>query len=145
MGPWKIGSAATVAAFGSVAALMASAAIWLAFAIRRTQLPTGLDGTWLWVRDGWGLVWATRLRDRWNAAAGHYGWNMRLSWSGFVHLDADRPPATQENVAAAEQFTILLRRFVDPADWVQVSALHGPPTDYDRATSAGPADSGPPP
>lgn len=144
IGPWKVGSAATVAALGSVAALLASAAIWLAFALRLRPTPNGSDGAWLAFRDGWGLVWATRLRDRWNASAEHNGWNMRLRWSGFARFNQNEAPIAEEMAIATEQFALLLRRFVDPADWFPGSPMRGTSIESDRKSSEGPADSGPP-
>ena len=123
MGPWRVGSAATVFVLGSVAGLLASATIWLAFALRRREMPAGLDGAWRCLRDGWGLVWATRLRDRWNAAAEHNGWNMRLRWSGFARFNQNEAPTAEEMAIATEQFALLLRRFVDPETWVQGSGF----------------------
>ncbi|MBI3468144.1 MAG: hypothetical protein HY000_34495, partial [Planctomycetes bacterium] len=48
------------------------------------RLPVaGWDRVWLDFRDDFGFVWAKRVQDRFNAAAGQLGWPIVLGWSGF--------------------------------------------------------------
>jgi hypothetical protein len=70
-------------------------AVWLAFALRRgrSRRPTrdegGLERTWLWFRDHWGVVWALRVQEWFNRAADVAGWPVRLNWFGVVRLVTD--------------------------------------------------------
>ena len=122
LGPWHIGSVETIAILLAIAAVLASAAVWVGLALSGKSRPAGTEfgmtAAWLRLRDGWGLVWSMRLRNRWNAAAQHYGWNMRLNWNGFAGLNADESLTTQDIASAADQFALLLRRFVDPSLWM---------------------------
>jgi hypothetical protein len=75
--------------------------------------PPGLERLWLWFRDHWGVVWALRVRERFNRAAEAAGWPMRLGWEG---LELAEPGAGARD-APAEALALLkslLRRFADP-------------------------------
>ncbi|SIO67597.1 hypothetical protein SAMN05444166_8398 [Singulisphaera sp. GP187] len=89
---------------------------WTAFrsADRVSPAHTGLDATWLWFRDHWGVVWALRLQERFNRTAESLGWPLRLTWTGIVPA----PGSIEEPVKAvlpAADTTLkgLLRRFAD--------------------------------
>jgi hypothetical protein len=128
VGPWTI-SAPFVATLSDVAGVFATSAAWLALGLRARSVPTGIDGAWITLRDGWGLVWALRVCDRWNAAAEHHAWPIRLTWSGFQPVVG--PTTTSAQFDAAEhQFRLLLRRFADPDE------LMGSPTN-ENATPNG--------
>jgi hypothetical protein len=112
VGPWEISSQLAEAA-SALAGILLSLAAWSALALRRVG-PTGLCGMWLFLRDGWGMVWSLRVRDRWNASAQRYSWPIRLQWHGVVHRpELPRLTSTQQEAAEAE-FRFLLRRFADP-------------------------------
>ena len=133
VGPWEV-SSGLVSGLSAVAGLLVSAAAWLAFALRPKPQPAGPDAAWLRLRDGWGAVWALRVRDRWNAAAAHYGWPCRIEWSGLrdtTPLPEQRTggvgPTSQTgpaqptghapralNPAAEQHFRHLFDRFADP-------------------------------
>lgn len=140
VGPWEV-SPAMVSVLSAVSGLLVSGLVWLAFALRPKTLSDGPDAAWLSLRDGWGAVWALRVRDRWNAAAAHYGWPWRLDWSGFQHIDPQaerrigsarptpqtgpveptaRGPRTLDP-AAEEHFRYLLQRFTDPHLWFRAN------------------------
>lgn len=76
----------------------------------------GLEATWFWFRDHWGVVWALRIQERFNRTAETLRWPLRLGWYGVVPV-----PRGEENavppVPAAADATLgsLLRRFADPA------------------------------
>jgi hypothetical protein len=73
---------------------------------------TGLERLWMPFRDHWGVVWALRVRERFNRSAEAADWPIRLSWHGVVPAPGrggDRGAAPPE---VAEATLIgLLRRF----------------------------------
>ena len=80
---------------------------------------TSLGRLWLWFRDAWGVVWALRVRERFNASAEAAGWSVRLAWIGPVSPDGrstDDVPEAAEKVLAA-----LLRRFATPSQ-IEIAA-----------------------
>lgn len=85
----------------------------------------GLDATWIWFRDHWGVVWALRLQERFNRTAEAIGWPLRLTWDGIVPAAG----ATEVDIravlpAAATTLNGLLRRFaeLDRIDLTRTSA-----------------------
>ena len=79
----------------------------------KSESSTGLAALWLWFRDHWGVVWALRVRERFNRAAEVAGWPVRLAWSGVTDPQGGSPgPIPPEAVRTLE---VLLRRFA-PAD-----------------------------
>jgi hypothetical protein len=123
VGPWTIGSPAVVSILSSIACLIASGAAWLALLQRPRANAVGIEQAWLSLRDRWGLVWALRVRDRWNTAAKHYDWPVRLNWGGFSRVPGASVPSTHEMEAGEHQFRLLLKRFADPEIWVQGSGF----------------------
>jgi hypothetical protein len=92
-------------------------AIGILFAIEPRRLRGDSDerlaNLWLWFRDHWGVVWALRVRERFNRAADGAGWPIRLSWQGPVSLDGGEPGEIPE--AAVKTLASLLKRFAEPA------------------------------
>jgi hypothetical protein len=90
-----------------------AAALYLAAYGRHSPPAAAHDAVWLEFRDAFGLVWAMRLLERFNAQARSSGWPWRLTWRGFCpSQDAacnELPPAAQAMLAGA------LRRFLSPA------------------------------
>jgi hypothetical protein len=94
--------------------LIGSAVLLVGLGIpRRRTPPSGLTRAWLDFRDAFGAAWALRVADRLNRAAVKLSWDVRLTWSGFVHCPGS-PDEPQQTAAAARSFRMLLRRFVDP-------------------------------
>jgi hypothetical protein len=95
-----------------------AAALWTADGRSRRVPParSGLEATWLWFRDHWGVVWALRVQERFNRSAETLRWPIRLGWYGVVPapgVEAGEAPAIP--AAAEATFVSLLRRFADPA------------------------------
>jgi len=85
LGPWVMGweamDPAAGAAWGQV--LFAAGlhlAVWRA---RRSGVMAPHDALWLEFRDGFGLVWAWRLLERYNTQSRRQSWGWRLGWAGF--------------------------------------------------------------
>ncbi len=110
VGPWTVGRV-RVSECVALAGLVASGAVWLAYLVARRPMPAGLDGAWIRFRDAWGLVWAGRFRDRWNAEAKRLGWPVRLTWRGFRSVEHFHPIAGALPHAAEQQFWLQMRRF----------------------------------
>jgi hypothetical protein len=93
-----------------------------ALARRERRARSTLDAAWLWFRDHWGVVWALRVRDRFNQSAEAQGWPIRLGWYGVVPESAEVPDAAEAT------FKSLLRRFVEPEriDEALAGTLAGP-------------------
>lgn len=92
-------------------------AVWTAWwsVDRAGRTRNGLDATWFWFRDHWGVVWALRLQERFNRTAEALKWPLRLGWYGVVAT----PPEGGAEVspipaAAGATLDSLLRRFADP-------------------------------
>lgn len=91
-------------------------AVWTArgLAGRRTPARSGLEATWLWFRDHWGVVWALRVQERFNRTAELLRWPIRLGWYGVVPAPGqvgDGSEATRVPEAAEPTLRGLLRRF----------------------------------
>ena len=91
-----------------------AAAAWTAEACagRIPASPAGLGRLWAWFRDHWGVVWALRVRERFDRAAEAAGWPIRLAWHGPVRVagapDEPIPPPAEATLKG------LLRRFATP-------------------------------
>lgn len=77
--------------------------------LRSVPVPPGLGRLWAWFRDAWGVVWALRVKERFNRAAESSGWPIRLTWHGVAPVDSDGPPEIPPDAAAT--LAGLLRRF----------------------------------
>ena len=64
------------------------------------------DRLWLWFRDRWGVVWAMRVRERYNRSASAAGWSS-LSWEGMSGGDVPVPGEAHRTLL------LLLRRFAE--------------------------------
>jgi hypothetical protein len=102
----------------SAVAWTLAAAIWIAESRSRSRgraavRSKGLEATWLWFRDAWGVVWALRVQERFNRAASSARWPVRLSWFGVVPVESvsesSAPPESLESAIAT--LSGLLRRF----------------------------------
>jgi hypothetical protein len=82
----------------------------------RRNARTGLEATWIWFRDVWGVVWALRVQERFNREAVLARWPLRLSWYGVVLIDdgAGTPSAPAAFAAAEATLRGLLRHFATP-------------------------------
>jgi hypothetical protein len=70
---------------------------------------------WFWFRDHWGVVWALRVRERFNRSADLARWPVRLSWFGLeptAPLSHDVAAVCPAEAEAA--FRGLIRRFAQP-------------------------------
>ena len=84
----------------------------------RSEPAAGLAAVWLWFRDHWGVVWALRVRERFNRAAEVANWPVRLAWNGVTDPRGGSPgPIPPEAVRTLE---MLLRRFA-PVDRLAVA------------------------
>jgi hypothetical protein len=99
-------------------------AVWVAEgrSRRRAGAGSGLEATWLWFRDHWGVVWALRVQERFNRTAVSARWPFRLSWYGVVPADAGPGPAPSVPEEAEATLKGLLRRFAQPARIDEASA-----------------------
>lgn len=66
---------------------------------------------WIWFRDRWGLVWALRIQDRFNATASTAGWSLRLGWTGLRRPDGSPAPPEEVPAEAVRTLIALLGRF----------------------------------
>lgn len=111
--PLKLNSGARI---WSVVPWSVAAAAWSAFASvdRERRARTGLDATWLWFRDHWGVVWALRLQERFNRTAESLRWPLRLTWDGIEPTAGSTEEEIQRVLPAADTTLVsLLRRFAD--------------------------------
>jgi hypothetical protein len=69
----------------------------------------GFQGLWLWFRDHWGVVWALRVRERFNREAELAGWPVRLTWFGLEPL---APLANGGELAVPAGADTMLRRLL---------------------------------
>ena len=87
--------------------------------------PSLLEATWFWFRDHWGVVWALRVIERFNASARAQGWPIQLTWHGLApvagaHADPGVPEAAEATLKS------LLRRFADPQRIDELASLRDP-------------------
>lgn len=75
----------------------------------RRRAEPGLPALWLWFRDAWGVVWALRVRERFNRSAELANWPIRLDWYGVVPIETGGDVVIPAE--AEETFRGLLRRF----------------------------------
>ncbi|MBX3438050.1 MAG: hypothetical protein KF861_11210 [Planctomycetaceae bacterium] len=115
------GSALTPPVARTAASLVMGAAALFAFWQSRRSSPNRdpLDRLWADYRDTYGIVWARRLQDRFNAVALQQNWPVRISAAGFdwrtnVETTAERVRITPQ---INQQMRWMLRRFVSP-EWI---------------------------
>jgi hypothetical protein len=92
--------------------------LWVADAASRRPASgrPGLERLWLWFRDGWGVVWALRVEERFNREAALLGWPIRLGWFGLVDTGSDAETPSSDMLEHAERtLKGLLKRFADPS------------------------------
>jgi hypothetical protein len=106
-------------------------AFWLlALGAARRERTKGLDRVWLDFRNAYGMVWALRVQDRYNATAAKNGWPVRIGWRGMKGFERDAETATvaarspdhaaqaiETTPAELHGLTSLLRRFVS-REWI---------------------------
>ncbi|MEX2558441.1 MAG: hypothetical protein WD403_00940 [Pirellulales bacterium] len=115
LGPWRplLGLACLV-----LAIVLAARA-----ARRRPAVVRPLDRLWHDFRDAFGLLWAARVAERFNASAAMYDWPVRLGWGGLKASptgdEATPSPAEADPRLKTMETNLksLLRRFVSPA-WI---------------------------
>jgi hypothetical protein len=88
--------------------LALAAAPWAAFVMVRGDAASEFDRTWRRFRDGFGALWAERLREQFNRAAANAGLTGRLGWGG-LHA---APAAEHEPMMLT--LRALLKRFGPP-------------------------------
>lgn len=101
-------------------ALCVVATLLTAVQLTPRSSPRPWDRVWLDFRDLYGALWGLRLMERLNSVAQASGWDVRLSWWGFVDstgpCDVSRlPPDLADRLGQA--FDNLLRRFVTD-EWI---------------------------
>jgi hypothetical protein len=90
--------------------------VWVArwSAARVPEARARSEALWFWFRDFWGVVWALRVRERFNRSAELAQWPVRISWFGFEPADPRASEATSIPPAEAEAaLRGLLRRFAE--------------------------------
>jgi hypothetical protein len=106
----------------SAAAWTLAASLWTARSRAGRAPPAGvgaragrLERLWFWFRDGWGVVWALRIQERFNRTAEQKAWPVRLGWFGLDPADPSSaaPPLAAPPEAEAA-FRGLIRRFARP-------------------------------
>jgi hypothetical protein len=108
---------------------------WIAdaCALGSTVQLSSFDRLWHWFRDHWGVVWALRVRDRFNESANARAWPFRLAWHGLA-FGSEREAEKEPEIVDEAEGTLksLLRRFADAAR-VDAEARGGRPCQADRA------------
>jgi len=108
---------------GSTGLLICVSAIAIAWLVSQNTVAAAnrYDRLWVDFRDTFGLFWALRVQERINSAARQYGWNLELTWSGFVTPgNAASPAAFDPAIEPTLRTTFkgLLRRFVS-GPWIK--------------------------
>jgi hypothetical protein len=80
---------------------------------RRPTTQPGLERLWWWFRNGWGVVWALRVQERFNKAAESARWPFRLTWHGVVSIQTESSTPFEIPDAAEATLAGLLRRFAE--------------------------------
>lgn len=93
-------------------AVMLGCLVWLvwltSFTVQaRRQKMSAVDRLWLNFRDRYGLVWAKRVQEQFNQAAGHAGYEERLSWGGLAASEL----AGEREAQLLELLRAVLKRF----------------------------------
>jgi len=85
---------------------------WAAFLRRIPSTASAFDALWLDFRDRYGLFWALRIREQFNASLQHVRRTVRLTWSGLRSVPNSGPIDEQQTAAALETLRALLKRFL---------------------------------
>jgi hypothetical protein len=72
-----------------------------------------LERLWFWFRDGWGVVWALRIQERFNRTAELKRWPVRLSWFGLIATGPTESSLVAVPSEASGDFRGLIRRFAN--------------------------------
>jgi hypothetical protein len=112
IGPWNTGDLPARSVYFAVAGIVASASVWMAYLSSPRNEPHELATQWQRLRNGWGLLWSARVRERWNASVRRYGWPIRLNWFGPA-ITCDGATSPEQMAAAEREFNILARRFFE--------------------------------
>jgi hypothetical protein len=91
-----------------VGRLALAAAPWAAFLLMKRHTLSEFDRTWRSFRDGFGALWAQRMREQFNRAAANAGLTGRLAWDGLHGA----PEAEREQQLLT--LRALLKRFGPP-------------------------------
>jgi hypothetical protein len=105
-------------------ALTFAMSVWVArWCAERSPATRDFDVLWCWFRDCWGVVWALRVRERFNREAELAGWPVRLTWFGLEPV-ASVDGSARFDVPAQAEATLrgLIRRFALPWRLDQVNA-----------------------
>jgi hypothetical protein len=84
---------------------------WVAMFRRTSAIPSSFDSLWLDFRDRYGLLWALRVREQFNASMQHAGRNVRLTWTGLSSVPDSGSIDIDETASALETLRALLKRF----------------------------------
>jgi hypothetical protein len=106
-------SHATRGRLWSAVPLCWASAAWLADvdSLRPPSAAPGLCRLWAWFRNGWGVVWALRVQERFNRTAELSHWPIRLTWHGVVNASGSWTDPVEIPPAARATLAGLLRRF----------------------------------
>jgi hypothetical protein len=113
LGPWSETHRHSTVLFG-LAGIVMGCSTWLAWFLRRKSQGEDFDARWLDFRDSWGLIWAMRVRERWNAAAKYHCWDFQLEWNGLKRRAGGEATDPETAAQAIAQLDLLLRRFIAP-------------------------------
>jgi hypothetical protein len=78
------------------------------------RVPPSFDRLWGCIRDDFGVIWALRILERFNATAVAQGWDVRITWAG-LRSAGDAVAALP--APARQALHNLLRRFASEA-WI---------------------------
>jgi hypothetical protein len=87
---------------------------WVALVRRTRATLSPFDSLWLDFRDRYGLFWALRVREQFNASMQHAGQTVRLTWTGLSSVPAAGRFDEEQMAAALEALRALLKRFLPP-------------------------------
>jgi hypothetical protein len=100
--------------------------------VPRAPARNDLERLWLWFRDHWGVVWALRVRDRFNQSAEALGWPIRLAWPGVVWAPRREGSPLTVPPEALPMLKGLLHRFASPERLDAEAAGAGSPCDWEE-------------